>query len=156
MERLRIVRTWHCALSSQIAGRRARPAVWHAGVVLWLCMLGDGARGSATFDPQRGWAPFCDVICIRSIIQTVVRSLEYDYHCTLYLYLVKKNLLLFLIVNNFLLLYLSNCGNIAECKILWVYIWCHSCCVSLFLFIYLFLIFIQGSPFTDRWSSMGP
>ena len=31
------------------------------------CMLGDGARGSATFDPQRGWAPFCDVICIRSI-----------------------------------------------------------------------------------------
>ena len=24
------------------------------------------------------------------------------------------------------------------------------------LFIYLFLIFIQGSPFTDRWSSMGP
>ena len=31
------------------------------------CMLGDGARGSATFDPQRGWAPFCDVIYIRSI-----------------------------------------------------------------------------------------
>ena len=35
---------------------------WPAG-----CMLGDGARGSATFDPQRAWAPFCDVICIRSI-----------------------------------------------------------------------------------------
>ena len=31
------------------------------------CMLGDGARGSATFDPQRAWTPFCDVICIRSI-----------------------------------------------------------------------------------------
>ena len=31
------------------------------------CMLGDGARGSATFDPQRAWAPFCDVIFIRSI-----------------------------------------------------------------------------------------
>ena len=26
----------------------------------------------------------------------------------------------------------------------------------IYLFIYLFLIFIQGSPFTDRWSSMGP
>ena len=32
------------------------------------CMLGDGARGSATFDPQRRWAPFCDVICIRSLV----------------------------------------------------------------------------------------
>ena len=36
--------------------------VWPAG-----CMLGDGARGSASFDPQRAGAPFCDVICIRSI-----------------------------------------------------------------------------------------
>ena len=34
------------------------------------CMLGDGAHGSATFDPQRAWAPFCDIICIRSIEQT--------------------------------------------------------------------------------------
>ena len=28
------------------------------------CMLGDGARGSASFDPQHAGAPFCDVICI--------------------------------------------------------------------------------------------
>ena len=28
--------------------------------------------------------------------------------------------------------------------------------VPIYLFIYLFLIFVQGSPFTDRWSSMGP
>ena len=32
------------------------------------CMLGDGARDSASFDPQRAGAPFCDVICIRSIV----------------------------------------------------------------------------------------
>ena len=31
------------------------------------CMLGDDARGSVSFDPQRSWAPFCDVICIWSI-----------------------------------------------------------------------------------------
>ena len=31
------------------------------------CMLGDGARGSASFDPQHAGAPFCDVICILSI-----------------------------------------------------------------------------------------
>ena len=31
------------------------------------CMLGDGARNSASFDPQHPGAPFCDVICIRSI-----------------------------------------------------------------------------------------
>ena len=35
---------------------------WPAG-----CMLGDGARGSASFDPQHVGAPFCDVICIWSI-----------------------------------------------------------------------------------------
>ena len=35
---------------------------WPAG-----CMLGDGARGSASFDPQHAVAPFCDIICIRSI-----------------------------------------------------------------------------------------
>ena len=35
---------------------------WPAG-----CMLGDGARDSASFDPQHAGAPFCDVICIRSI-----------------------------------------------------------------------------------------
>ena len=28
------------------------------------CMLGDGARDSASFDPQHAGAPFCDVICI--------------------------------------------------------------------------------------------
>ena len=32
------------------------------------CMLGDGARGSASFDPQHAGAPFCDVICIWSIL----------------------------------------------------------------------------------------
>ena len=31
------------------------------------CMLGDGARGNASFDPQQAGAPFCDVICIWSI-----------------------------------------------------------------------------------------
>ena len=31
------------------------------------CMLGDDARGSVSFDPQRSWAPFSDVICIWSI-----------------------------------------------------------------------------------------
>ena len=36
--------------------------VWPAG-----CMLGDGARDSASFDPQHAWVPFCDVICIRSM-----------------------------------------------------------------------------------------
>ena len=35
---------------------------WPAG-----CMLGDGAHDSASFDPQHAGAPFCDVICIRSI-----------------------------------------------------------------------------------------
>ena len=35
---------------------------WPAG-----CMLGDGARGSASFDPKHAGAPFCDVICIWSI-----------------------------------------------------------------------------------------
>ena len=30
-------------------------------------MLGDGTCGSASFDPQHAGAPFCDVICIRSI-----------------------------------------------------------------------------------------
>ena len=36
---------------------------WPAG-----CMLGDGACDSASFDPQHARAPFCDVICIRSIL----------------------------------------------------------------------------------------
>ena len=37
---------------------------WPAG-----CMLGDGTRDSASFDPQHAGASFCDVICIRSIGQ---------------------------------------------------------------------------------------
>ena len=40
---------------------------WPAG-----CMLGDGTRGSASFDPQHAGAPFCDVICIRSISTPVL------------------------------------------------------------------------------------
>ena len=32
------------------------------------CMLGNDARGSASFDPQRRWAPFCDVICIYGLL----------------------------------------------------------------------------------------
>ena len=36
---------------------------WSAG-----CMLGDGARNNASFDPQHAGAPFCDVICIRSLV----------------------------------------------------------------------------------------
>ena len=39
---------------------------WPAG-----CMLGDGARDSASFDPQHTGAPFCDVICIRSILKRI-------------------------------------------------------------------------------------
>ena len=50
-----------CAGPGQPGGMACRG--WPSG-----CMLGDGARGSATFDPQRAWAPFCDVICIRSIL----------------------------------------------------------------------------------------
>ena len=49
-----------CAGPGQPGGMARRG--WPAG-----CMLGDGARGSATFDPQCAWAPFCDFICIRSI-----------------------------------------------------------------------------------------
>ena len=57
------------ALSLSVSARaRASPAVWHAGVGPAGCMLGDGARGSASFDPQHAGAPFCDVICIWPII----------------------------------------------------------------------------------------
>ena len=43
---------------------------WPAG-----CMLGDGARDSASFDPQHAGASFCDVICIKVYckIQMLVR-----------------------------------------------------------------------------------
>ena len=44
---------------------------WPAG-----CMLGDGPRGSASFDPQHTWAHFCDVICIWSIMQEHIFAVE--------------------------------------------------------------------------------
>ena len=47
---------------------------WPAG-----CMLGDGAHDSASFDPQHAGAPFCDVICIRSITKDKVMCLTI--HC---------------------------------------------------------------------------
>ena len=56
---------------SQCAGP-GQPGGWSSG-----CMLGDGARGTATFDPQRAWAPFCDVICIRSIPENFPRTTYY-------------------------------------------------------------------------------
>ena len=61
---------WQCALALSLSVRgpgRASPAVWLAGFAPPGCMLGDDARGSVSFDPQRSWAPFCDVICIWSI-----------------------------------------------------------------------------------------
>ena len=53
-----------CAGPGRPGGIACRGTVghWPAG-----CMLGDGARDSASFDPQHTGAPFCDVICIRSI-----------------------------------------------------------------------------------------
>ena len=50
-----------CAGPGQPGGMACRG--WPSG-----CMLGDGARGSASFDPQHAGAPFCDVICIWSIL----------------------------------------------------------------------------------------
>ena len=44
---------------------------WPAGF-----MLGDGARDSASFDPQRAGAPFCDIICIRSIKEYYIYGLS--------------------------------------------------------------------------------
>ena len=44
-----------CAGPGQPGGMACRG--WPAGR-----MLGDGARGSASFDPQHAGAPFCDVI----------------------------------------------------------------------------------------------
>ena len=58
---------------SQCAARASppSPAVWHAGVGPAGCMLGDVPRGSASFDPQHTWAPFCDVICIWSMEKNI-------------------------------------------------------------------------------------
>ena len=63
-------RGWQSASAPQSVRGPGQPAQpggmacrgWPAG-----CMLGDSPRGSASFDPQHMWAPFCDVICIWSI-----------------------------------------------------------------------------------------
>ena len=61
---------WQCALALSLSVRGPR-AGQPGGVACRVCppgcMLGDDARGSVSFDPQRSWAPFCDVICIWSI-----------------------------------------------------------------------------------------
>ena len=44
-------------------------------------MLGDGARDSASFDPQCAGAPFCDVICIRSILKNLILALSFWFCC---------------------------------------------------------------------------
>ena len=56
----RVLALSRCAGPGQPGGMACRG--WPAG-----CMLGDGARDSASFDPQHAGAPFCDVICIRSL-----------------------------------------------------------------------------------------
>ena len=57
------------ALSLSVSARaRASPAVWHAWVgPLAACLAIAHVAVSQKFDPQRAWAPFCDVICIWSI-----------------------------------------------------------------------------------------
>ena len=61
---------WQCALALSLSVRGAR-AGQPGGVACRVCppgcMLGDGASGSVSIEPQRSWAPFCDVICIWSI-----------------------------------------------------------------------------------------
>ena len=60
--RARVVLAGVLALSASPSVRGMARRGWPAG-----CMLGDGARGSASFDPQHAGGPFCDVICIWSI-----------------------------------------------------------------------------------------
>ena len=60
-----------CAGPGQPGGMACRG--WPAG-----CMLGDGACGSVSFDPQHAGAPFCDVICIWSILQ---KNWKYETKC---------------------------------------------------------------------------
>ena len=48
---------------------------WPAG-----CMLGDGAGDSASFDPQHAGAPFCDIICIRSICAAGLKQQHKSFH----------------------------------------------------------------------------
>ena len=66
---------WQCALKHS-ENHCAGPG----GVACRVCppgyMFGDDARGSVSFDPQRSWAPFCDVICIWSIVN--VLSMTFD------------------------------------------------------------------------------
>ena len=74
----RAARTW-CAGRALALSRCVGPGRpggmtcrgWPAG-----CMLGDGARDSASFDPQHAGAPFCHVICIRSIHEQRLSSTE--------------------------------------------------------------------------------
>ena len=72
---------WRSRPLSQCAGP-GRPGGmacrgWPAGF-----MLGDGARGSASFDPQHAGAPFCDVICIRSIHNiNANKKAEFNFSC---------------------------------------------------------------------------
>ena len=68
-----------CAGPGQPGGMACRG--WPAG-----CMLGDGARDSASFDPQHAGAPFCDVICIRSNAVCV---------CVITLFLVARCIVLY-------------------------------------------------------------
>ena len=59
-ERIGALPLSQCAGPGQPGGMACRG--WPSG-----CMLGDSARGSVSFDPQRAGAPLCDVICIWSI-----------------------------------------------------------------------------------------
>ena len=56
---------WQCALALSLSvrgPRRASPAVWHAGVAPLAACLAMTHVAVPRFDPQRRWAPFCDVI----------------------------------------------------------------------------------------------
>ena len=89
---------WQCALALSLSVRgpgRASPAVWQCRGCPPGCMLGDDARGSASFDPQRSWAPFCDVICIWSIelVLVVIIIFPFTYSFILhFLYHSQKSL----------------------------------------------------------------
>ena len=43
------------------------------------CMLGDGARGVPRLTPNTTGAPFCDVICIWSIVLKIACKRDYNY-----------------------------------------------------------------------------
>ena len=76
---------WQCARA-----RAGQPGGVACRVCPPGCMLGDDARGSVSFDPQRSWAPFCDVICIWSIC-----------------------------ISNFLIIFMQKCdGYMAVCKMI--------------------------------------